>query len=411
MTKTRAELWSEEIRDYLLGRMAKQHRSAHLRKPQSTEFPNAPIRRWWTFEGKRYETLGGPLCDSFDWVVQAARRLSEMFTPRLRLSERIEGDVDWPRTLARGPSQFGRQYIVRSSGIEPDEAEMDAVRGWASWIDLEWKEYGKNVGIDRPIDWRGFGSDRRVSFPPDQLRRWAHTCRRSRWPLLRAVIAESLRPVLESDELDRIPLPSNDAILFELLCLVRIARCLGPTPADVRWLSAESDSAEASSHPSGVMVSFRPNTLQLDGVTVYYQQSLRRECVDAAYERSGLPTATVERFQLHLPSRVDLAFDFEPPRSGFDGLIIEAKSGSQQFEHTLAQLLAYRAARPRRIGSSYLIWGIVEAPDRPDLTFDHLQSIFAGAGNGDVWVFSSAEAIPVVLKAAIGIVAVLAGEA
>jgi hypothetical protein len=203
-----------------------------------------------------------------------------------------------------------------------------------------------------------------------------------------------LRPVLEADELDRIPLPSDDAVLFELLCLVRIARCLAPQPADVRWLSAESD-----------------NTLQLDGVTVYYQQSLHRECVDAAYERNGLPTATVERFQLHLPRRVDLAFDFEPPRSGFDGLIIEAKSGSQQFEHTLAQLLAYRAARPRRIGSRYLIWGIVDAPDRPDLTFGHFQSIFAGAGNGDVWVFSSAEAIPVVLKAAIGVVVVLAGEA
>ena len=58
----------------------------------------------------------------------------------------------------------------------------------------------------------------------DQLRQWAHVTRRSRWPLLRDVVAETLRTVFEPDALDHVPLPTDHATLFELLCLVRIAR-------------------------------------------------------------------------------------------------------------------------------------------------------------------------------------------
>jgi hypothetical protein len=109
----------------------------------------------------------------------------------------------------------------------------------------------------------------------------------------------------------------------------------------------------------------------------------------------------VELFQVRVPRFIDLAFDFAIRREGLDGIIVEAKSGGQQYEHTIAQLRTYRAARPRLPGARLLIWGIVEKPDRPDATFEKLRSMFANAEtDSDVWVFSSADSIPTVLEAA-----------
>jgi len=42
-----------------------------------------------------------------------------------------------------------------------------------------------------------------------------------------------------------------------------------------------------------------------------------------------------------IPQFVDLAFDFDEPRAGFDGLIVEAKSGVQPYRHAVAQLRTY----------------------------------------------------------------------
>lgn len=103
------------------------------------------------------------------------------------------------------------------------------------------------------------------------------------------------------------------------------------------------------------------------------------------------------------PEFVDLAFDFETRRAGFDGIIVEAKSGDQRFKDTVAQLRTYRAARPRAPGGRYLIWGIVENPDQLGATFEDFRREFVAANKAaDVWVFSSADAIPIVLSAAFG---------
>jgi hypothetical protein len=381
VSQPRADTWAQEIRDYLLGRLSANLRTELLKTSQKTELANAPVLCWWIFEGKQYATLDGPLGQNWGWVVRNVRRLHEMFHPRLRLSDRPEGVVDWGHTLARGPNQLRPEYVVRSSGTGLDEEEHAALRGWIRWIRQKWDGYPRSVKIESRVDWPNFAIDEQRIPPPERLRHWAHTARRSRWPLLRGIVAESLRPVLEPEELDRIPLPSDQSRLFELLCLVRIARRVAPPPRELQWISAETD-----------------NTIKLDGINVYYQQSLNRRVVLSTYE-APLASA-VETFDVGIPQFVDLAFDFETSRAGFDGIIIEAKSRNPQYEKPVAQLRTYRAARP---GGRYIIWGIVENPDRPDKTFDEFQRIFAAANNAaDVWVFSSADAIPMVLNAAFG---------
>jgi hypothetical protein len=384
LSQSAESVWAAEIRDYLLARLASKTRIDTLNVPQTSELKHAPVRRWWTFEGKQYVPLDGPMAQNWDVVVRKAWQLERTFNPRLRLSDRPDGVVDWGYTIARGPRQVHSEFVVRSSGIGLDEDEMAALRGWARWISNEWLEYGHNVGVEGHLDWRGFPLDEASFVTPDRLRRWAHTARRSRWPLLRGVVAESLRPVLEPEELDRIPLPSERDVLFELLCLIRIAKCVSPAPKELRWLNAET----------------ADNTIRLDGTTCFYQQSLDRDAVLSTREYAGSLASAVQTFDVSIPKRVDLAFDFDTTRCGFDGVIVEAKSGTQGYDKTIPQLRTYRAARSRRDGSRYIVWGIVEDPGACDATCELVAALMKDIPEGDdLWLFSSANAIPVVLTA------------
>ena len=112
---------------------------------------------------------------------------------------------------------------------------------------------------------------------------------------------------------------------------------------------------------------------------------------------------SLRAFGVSIPKYIDLAFDFRVPRAGFDGLIVEAKSGSQQYGQAVAQLRTYRSARQRRPGSRYLILGIVESPNDPELTRDELAGFIAAApGAEDLWVFTGAGAIESTLMAVFG---------
>lgn len=381
-----ADAWADEIRDYLLGRLSSKTQMICM-APERAKLTHPPVRRWWTFEGKRYASLGNSLANSWDVVIRYAQQLEQTFNPRLQLNDRIEGVVDWPRTISRGPLQLHSQYFVRSSSIGLDEDERSALRGWAAWITHEWAEYTLARGAEERLEWRGFQPYPQGPVSVDRLRRWAHTARRSRWTLLRDVVAESLRPVLEPEELDRIPLPAERSRLFELLCLVRIAIELAPMPRELRWLDRESAS----------------NTLRLDGVRCLYQQALTRESVLSTVEYQGSLAKAVQVFGVGLPESIDVAFDFDVVRAGFDGIIIEAKSGNQTYRNAVAQLRIYRAARPRRPEGRFLVWGVVESPDRPDTTIEQVREMLSTAGSAeDVWLFSSADAIPVVLQAVFG---------
>jgi hypothetical protein len=343
-----------------------------------------PIRRWWVLEGKPYRTLDGPLAENWGQAVDIASRLLRTYNPRIRVSDRPDGLVDWGQTLARGVVQFRQEYVVRSSGTGLGEDEYAALRGWMSWVLEEWQAYAGSVGNSQQLEGGLPVAPDEGPFTEDRLRRWAHTARRSRWPFFRDVVAESFRPVLEPDELDRVPLPSDRARLLELACFVRIARVLAPPPRDLRWLDAACTD----------------NKLRLEGVTGHYQQSLSREDVLAPPEYPEALAVAVNAFGVRVPRYVDVAFDFDSPRAGFDGLIVEVKSGKQKYGDTVAQLRTYRAARPRKPGSRYVVWGIVEAPDRPPLTMDELRQVIAAAPAGeDLWLFSGAEGITAVLNA------------
>ncbi len=384
MIDTSLDLWAEEIRDYLLGRLSKNRRAVELKAWRQSRLVQAPIRRWWIFEGKEYSPFRGALFSNWPWIARNALRLMGMFSPRLRVSERIDGPVDWGHTLARGPQRVRPEYVIQSSGIGLDEPELECLAGWMRWVADEWRLYAEHVRMDGKVHWPDFPNADPGSITDEQLHRWARTARRSRWPLLRDVIAESLRPTFEPEELDRIPLPLDGATLFELLTLVRVLRHFDPKPQDIRWLSSEND-----------------NMIRANEVNVYYQQSIDRDRILADYADEALSTSAVDVFNLRIPRRIDLAVDFERTRAGFDGIIIEVKSGGQQFDSTVAQLRTYRAARERVPDSRYIIWGIVEQPDEPDLPLAELQRyvVAEAARAADVWIFSSADNIPKILDA------------
>ena len=387
LSATPEDVWASEIRDYLLGRLSARNRNELLRHVQQTTLEHPPILRWWIFEGKQYAPFGGSLAASFDFALRMAQRLVRTFNPLTRISDRADGVVDWARTLARGASGIRPEYVVRSSGVGLGDDEHAALQGWASWIRSEWAAYASQWKIERHLDWAEFGSADGGPFTEDRLRRWAHVARRSRWPFLRDVVAESLRPALEPEDLNRIPLPSAREKLFELLCLVRIARALAPLPLELRWLQDQDTY----------------NAVDLDGMTCRYQEPLRREAVLATLDYVGALARAVEAFGVSIPKYIDLAFDFRVPRAGFDGLIVEAKSGSQQYGQAVAQLRTYRSARQRRPGSRYLVLGIVESPNDPELTRDELAGFIAAAPSAeDLWLFSGADGIERTLMAVFG---------
>jgi hypothetical protein len=319
------------------------------------------------------------------------------FNPRIRITTRPEGDVDWGGTLSLGPRWPEPEFALKSSGLGIGEMERDAVIGWASWLCAEWVAYGKSVRLPVVQGWELLAAwsahlTGSSHAPPSReaLTRWAHLARRSRWPLLRNVVAETLRPALEPQDLDSLPLPRDRAALFELLCLVRLVRALVPRPRAIRWFDSESG-----------------NTAFVDGLTLHYQGSLDRDRVLACSE---FPPALRESMRIcgvPLPLRPDGRITFDTPRGGFGGLIIEAKSGSQNLRSPLLQMKVYRASIVRRTPDErYLVWGIVEQLKRAPLgdnEIEALRQVTERNADEDGWIFSGADEVaaiaPVLLRA------------
>jgi len=378
VTTDETYLWAKEIRNFLLGRLSTNSVVVPLLADQRLTIRHNRIRRWWIFEGKHFPVLGGNIASNWDRAKILARALDQTYNPRLRLNDRIDAFVDWPATIARGLGQTPRSYVVRTSGIGLNEDERAALCGWIGWVDGEWSTYSN---LSKPSIWRGYYKD--IGTPSDsQLRRWLHISRRSRWPFLRQVVAETLRPSIEPVDLDRIPLPSDRATLFELLCLVRIAQQVAKPPNDLRWFDH----------------TICNNTLELCGATLLYQYTLdSQKVLETPWYAGGLASA-VRVFNLSLPRRVDLIIEFPKPRNEFDGIIVEAKSGDQSFEATIHQLRIYSSAYNRRPGSHYLCWGIVERAKEKSVDLAGTAHLRRGAIDGDLWAFSGPEAIPDVLN-------------
>jgi hypothetical protein len=376
--------WADEIRAYLLGRPSKSAVVHAVRQARLEGGMTDAIRRWWVLEGKHYAALGGALAPNFRRVRRMVEQLDATFNPRRRLAERPDGDIDWPMTLLRRGGGRDADYVVRGSVTGLDEVERAALAGWFSWIQSECARHAQALGL--AFDGVGPSTDLPAPVPPERLRKWALVTRRSRWPLLRGVVAESLRPYFEDEELDHLPLPSDPTKLFELLCLVRIARHFVPRPMAIRWL----DAAGAS------------NTARFDHLSCRYQEPLERERVLGTADYAGGLSEAVRAFGVRVPRFIDLVVDFDSPLGGFDGVIVEAKSGTQEYDATVAQLRTYRNARPRHAGTRYLLWGIVKEAAGPEPANAVRQVIDAARGCEDVWVFSTADDVPKVLDAIFG---------
>jgi hypothetical protein len=138
------------------------------------------------------------------------------------------------------PTATSRRYICRASAAGLSTEEAGTLEGWRDWIGNRWRSYIKVV--DAPT-----GAPNAVPWPiHDQndlddrcLRKWAFVAARSRWPLLRNVVAETLRPLFEPQLVNQLPLPADPATLFELVCVVRILKSLESPQEIVRWLDLE----------------------------------------------------------------------------------------------------------------------------------------------------------------------------
>lgn len=390
MTADPSAEWAEEIRTYLLGRMSRMQAAGVLPEPKSAELV-PPVLRWWVFEGKRYRGVAGPLAGAWAELALRFRALLATFNPRLRVTDHPDGNVDWPRTLARAGGKLS-EYVTAASATGLSEAELQAVQGWVGWIAGHWRRYAEKVGLPNPgrIDaLLACGSNAADGSPAsrERLRTWAHTTRRSRWPLLRDVVAESLRCELEPEELDKLPLPTDRAALFELLCLVRIAAHVSPFPGDIRWVDAEL---------SG-------NAVVIPGATLRYQLVLGSDAVRATLTEPGL-RAGVEQFGVRVPDRIDVLCEFPPTPGnmrGITGILVEAKSGAQEPSHALGQLRVYRETLSRRLPGRILVWGIAEQSSQGYLRDNQIEWIGNQVKNSrdDLWVFSTADDISRVLKA------------
>ena len=382
---TPAEHYAAEIRGYLLGRLSTRRVVGSIGRARRQGLKAAPIRRWWIFEGHRYACLSGSLGDSWEHLARRCLRLMQTFNPRWKLLERPEGLVDWPRTFSGGFQPDRPAYACQGSGVGLTEAERSALQGWAAWIAEEWLIWCGAYASGREADASPIRSLGRVTTSEPPLHRWAHTARRSRWPLLREVVTETLRCSLEPDHLlDRLPLPEEHAVLFELLCLVRCLRCLAHDPVDIAWLSH----------------SMNNNTVRVGEVEAHFQMSIPRvEMLTCPPYAGDLASATAV-FPFGVHQAIDLFIPLHPPRGGYDGILIECKSGGQQAAATIEQLTAYRAALRCRGVARCLIWGLLETPKQGAITPEQLVWLRARPAVGDTWVFSGADDIGRVLEAA-----------
>lgn len=375
--------YAQEIKSWLLGRVEKRRQTHSIDSADRPELFHR-VAMWWMFEGKQYGMLQGTLAASWSQVDHQVRRLLTTYNPVWRSVAAPEGETDWVATAFASATASRRVFVSRASHAGLGDLERQALLGWLEWITRCWLDYtaelGPPEGSSAELPWDTNCRDLSW-FEPAQLKRWAHAAKRSRWPLLRTVVAESLRCVLEPQDIDQLPLPSDPPTLFELVCMVRILRFFDAEPSFIRWIDAA-----------------RGNKVRLPGLTYRTQHTLSRDHVLSTYEFDhGLRDAFASA-GIRAPARVDGWLTFDEPRAGFHGILVEAKSGTQGPEAAVYQLKAYRAALQQQLMARLVVWGVTESEFESPATTPHRFSPSADAQ--DHWVFSSASEIPLVLASA-----------
>lgn len=374
--------YEQEIVDYLVARLERRRIQKELRRPNITELPRSRILDWWLFEGRRYPGYTQGLAYVWPRVIREVRRLLASHSPSRRELEMPDGEVDWVATaLATGMAGSPR-YICRTSRIGLGDDEYAALTGWQGWIAVRWNSYCAALGApdgawNNDLPWL---SQRNEIPGIARLRRWAHTARRSRWPLMRHVVAESLRAVLEPQTLEHLPLPQDDATLFELLCLVRVLSQLDPEAGCVRWLDLE----------------LGHNSIETERMKAFFQHAVDTDIALRSVVFDGGLGHSVVRHNIRLPSRIDALIVPRQALSGYSALLLEAKSGDQGYEAALFQLMCYREALRERFPGPVVVWGIVENVVEADWisrAVEAIRTYSASNPGSDLWLFSSADDI------------------
>ena len=126
------------------------------------------------------------------------------------MEESPAAETDWVRTALRRPMDPLPRFVVRASSSGLTDLEREALHGWRRFTAGLWRDYTAELGVPagapETLPWQSEEEPEPVSLR--QLHRWAQAARRSRWPLLREVVAETFRTAVEPESIDRLPLPS-----------------------------------------------------------------------------------------------------------------------------------------------------------------------------------------------------------
>jgi hypothetical protein len=361
-----AEGWAAEIRRFQLARLS-WLRSVADGVSGDPSLPMWRARAWWILEGKRYDWIDSSLDRAWPELARHAERLLTSYNPVWREVDAPEGETDWVASGFASLSRARPAFVSRASASGLHAGERAALLGWAGWIRTLWSEFTAVLGTREGARGEPFEPPRAMPDPDSRaMRRWAHAAKRSRWPLLRSVVAESLRAATEPVRIDRLPLPTDRAILLELVSLVKVVDHLAPSEAALRWLDLDAGS----------------NTVRVRGLTYRFQEPLSREEVLDTQEYDHGLRETLSTVTSRLPKYIDGWLRFDAPRSGFDGILVEAKSGSQGLDAALYQLKVYRAALRARGVGRLLVLGVIESLD------DEVVEPASTEAEGDVWVFT-----------------------
>lgn len=376
--------YAAEIRDYLLGRLEKAHASHSITSEQTELAPRC--LSWWLFEGKRYIGLELPLALEWEFVRRQVARLRVAHSPRRRSLPTPDGEIDWLATALLSVTTGGQEYVARTTGIGLSDEERTALEGWIVWIEKQWRVYVTELGAPPGVTTEpptARTTEQDLAAPSREvLRRWAHVARRSRWPLLRNVVAETLRVLLEPQEIDRIPLPTKHDRLFELVCLVRALKTLTPPDRQLRWLDGYDGD----------------NTVSVGDVRGRFQWRFGEEQVRASKFYPRELVEALDRHGIPLGGWMDVFFDLRSTTHPFDAVLVECKSGAQEPASALAQMHFYREILRPKFAGSMLVLGVVEAgPVASSLLGDLLKQ--RTNPPKDMFAFCSAAELPQVLTA------------
>jgi hypothetical protein len=366
--------WEREIRGWLLGRLGKGLTTGESLAAEVSLSGRALA--WWIFEGRRHRFLDGSLALRTAEAEREARRLDAVLSPEWSVEESPAAETDWVRTAQRRPTDPVPRFVVRASSSGLTDLEREALHGWRRYTAGLWRSYTAELGVPagapERLPWQTDEEPEPVSLR--QLHRWVQAARRSRWPLLREVVAETFRAAVEPESIDRLPLPSGRESVFELLCVVRLLDALHCPSGQIRLLGDGDDLAG----------------IRLPGLECLYQGWLGGERLSD--EELGAPCVNaLERHGVVLPRRFDALVTFDRPCAGFYGILLEAKSGSQSFADAVHQLKVYRAALREPLPGPLLVWGVVEGGGDRAREFDAAALRAAVGERGeeeDLWVFT-----------------------